>query len=173
MGREDNLKFNTFPPRLSRINGISQFLWYFEFLNYYKSAFALSCHPGPELRNVNSFIRSKILELNFTPRKARQFWHLSQIKCAKRIVLVNKCWQFYQIRPVYTQKSCIIVQIFPKKAKFGQITSSPRLFNPTCKYFYTNIFVIFVTFRNSVVDIVDNADTDDTADTVIIVWHFL
>ena len=26
VGREDNLKFNTFPPRLSRINGISQFL---------------------------------------------------------------------------------------------------------------------------------------------------
>ena len=63
---------------------------------------------------------------------------------------MNKCWQFYQIRPVYTQKSCIIVQIFPKKAKFGQIASSPRLFTPTCKYFYTNIFVIFVTFRNSV-----------------------
>ena len=47
---------------------------------------------------------SKILELNFTPRKARkypQFWHLSQIKCSKRIVLVNKCWQLYQIRLVY------------------------------------------------------------------------
>ena len=43
----------------------------------------------------------------------------------------------------------MIVQIFPKKAKFGQIASSPRLFTPTCKYFYTNIFVIFVTFRNS------------------------
>ena len=41
------------------------------------------------------------------------------------------------------------MQIFPKKAKFGQIASSPRLFTPTCKYFYTNIFVIFVTFRNS------------------------
>ena len=41
------------------------------------------------------------------------------------------------------------MQIFPKKAKFGQIASSPRLFTPTCKYFYTNIFVIFVTFCNS------------------------
>ena len=46
-------------------------------------------------------------------------------------------------------KSCIIVQIFPKKAKFGQIASSPRIFTPTCKYHYTNIFIIFVTFRNS------------------------
>ena len=63
---------------------------------------------------------------------------------------MNKCWQIYQIRLVYIQKSCIMVQIFPKKAKFGQIASSPRLFTPTCKYFYTNIFVIFVTFRNSV-----------------------
>ena len=66
--------------------------------------------PWAELRNVNSFTRSKTLELNFTPRKARksrQFWHLSQIKCAKRIVLVNKCWQIFQIRLVYTQKSNI------------------------------------------------------------------
>ena len=33
---------------------------------------------SPELRNVNSFTRSKILELNFTPRKARKsrlFWY--------------------------------------------------------------------------------------------------
>ena len=27
---------------------------------------------GAELQNVNSFTRSKILELNFTPRKARK-----------------------------------------------------------------------------------------------------
>ena len=40
-----------------------------------------------ELRNGNSFTRSKILELNVTPRKARkqrQFWQVSQIKCAKK-----------------------------------------------------------------------------------------
>ena len=43
----------------------------------------------------------------------------------------------------------MIVQILPKKANFGQIASSPRLFTPTCKYFYTDISVISVTFRNS------------------------
>ena len=45
---------------------------------------AITC---AELQNVNSFTRSKILELNFTPRKARkkrQFWHLSQIKYVKK-----------------------------------------------------------------------------------------
>ena len=31
--RQDHPKFNTFPPRLSRINGISQFLSNFEFLH--------------------------------------------------------------------------------------------------------------------------------------------
>ena len=41
------------------------------------------------------------------------------------------------------------MQIFPKKAKFGQIASSPRLFAAICKQIYMNIFVIFVTFRNS------------------------
>ena len=52
------------------------------------------CNLSAELRNVNSFTRSKILELDFTPRKAReeqQFLHKSQLKCAKRVVLVNKC----------------------------------------------------------------------------------
>ena len=47
-----------------------------------------------ELRNVNSFTRSKTLELNFTPRKARksrQFWDLSETKLTKMIVLENKC----------------------------------------------------------------------------------
>ena len=63
-----------------------------------------------ELRNVNSFTRSKTLELNFTPRKARksrQFWDLSETKLTKIIVLENKCWQLFQIRLVYTQKSYI------------------------------------------------------------------
>ena len=62
---------------------------------------------------------------------------------------MNKCWQLYKIRLVNTQKSCIIVQILPKKAKFGQIASSPRLFTPTYKYFYTDITAISVTFSNS------------------------
>ena len=63
-----------------------------------------------ELRNVNSFTRSKILELNFIPRKvrkSRQFWDLSETKLTKMIVLENKCWQLFQIRLVYTQKSYI------------------------------------------------------------------
>ena len=50
--------------------------------------------PPPKLRNVNSFTRSKTLELNFTPRKARksqQFWDLSETKLTKIIVLENKC----------------------------------------------------------------------------------
>ena len=65
---------------------------------------------GSELRNVNSFTRSKTLELNFTPIKAsksRQFWDLSKTKLTKMIVLENKCWQLFQIRLVYTQKSYI------------------------------------------------------------------
>ena len=48
----------------------------------------------PELRNVNSFTRSKTLEQNFTPRKAhisQQFWDLSETKLTKMIVLDNKC----------------------------------------------------------------------------------
>ena len=67
--------------------------------------------PLSELRNVNSFTRSKTLELNFTPRKARksrQFWDPSETKLTKIIV-----------------------------------------FTPTSKYFYTDISVISVTFRNS------------------------
>ena len=46
-----------------------------------------------ELRNVKSFTRSKIPDLNFTPRKARkqqQFWHLSEMECANMIVLLYK-----------------------------------------------------------------------------------
>ena len=42
---------------------------------------------------------------NFTPRKARklqQFWHL---KITTNLILENKCWQLYQIRLVYRQKS--------------------------------------------------------------------
>ena len=63
-----------------------------------------------QLRNVNSFTRSKTLELNFTPRKARksrQFWDVSETKLTKMIVLENKCWQLFQIRVVFTQKSDI------------------------------------------------------------------
>ena len=46
------------------------------------------------VQNVNSFTRSKTLELNFTPIKAsksRQFWDLSKTKLTKMIVLENKC----------------------------------------------------------------------------------
>ena len=47
-----------------------------------------------ELRNVNSFTRSKTPELNFTPRKARksrQFWDLSETKLTQITFLDNKC----------------------------------------------------------------------------------
>ena len=67
---------------------------------------------------------------------------------------MNKYWQLYQIRLVYTEilHNCANL---PKKAKFGQIASSPRLFTPTCKYFYTDISVISATFRNSLLGGVD------------------
>ena len=83
---------------------------------------------------------------------------------------MNKCWQIYQIRLVYIQKSCIMVQIFPKKAKFGQIVSFPRLFTPTCKYLYTNIFVIFVTFRNSALIFISTKGRSSHC-TVMVLWE--
>ena len=47
-----------------------------------------------ELQNVNSFTRSKTLEIDFTLRKAhksRRFWDLSETKLTITVVLDNKC----------------------------------------------------------------------------------
>ena len=44
----------------------------------------------------------------FHPKKTRKlqhFWDLSETKLTQIIVLDNKCWQLFQIKLVYTQKS--------------------------------------------------------------------
>ena len=41
------------------------------------------------------------------------------------------------------------MKIFAKLLDFFEIACSPKLFSPTCKYFYTDISVISVTFCNS------------------------
>ena len=111
-----------------------------------------SCNKKPELRNVNSLTRSKTLEQNFTPRKARrsrQFWDLSETKLTIITFLDNKYWQLFQIRLVYTQKSNIDCANHFKIIIWSHCVFS-QTFIPTSKYFYTDISVISVTFRNSV-----------------------
>ena len=90
------------------------------FLGCFKIRILCANHLGTlitELRNVNSFTQSKVLELNFTPKRAcklRQFWNQNLTKLTKRIVLETKCWQLYQIRLVYTQISKKSYENLPK-----------------------------------------------------------
>ena len=116
-------------------------------LEYWQSSLMIS--DLAELQNVNSFTRSKTLELNFTPRKARksrQFWDLSETKLTKMIVLENKCWQLFQIRLVYTQKSYInCANLF----KIGLIWSY-CVFSQT---FYLNLQILLHRYIRHICDI--------------------
>ena len=92
-----------------------------------------------ELRNVNSFTRSKIFKPNFTPRKTRKsqnFGYFLRTKLTKSMILEDKCLQLYQIGLVLLRKlayqSCIILS---KKAWFCKIACSPKLYIPTCRIF--------------------------------------
>ena len=98
----------------------------------------IGCTCLTELRNVNSFTRSKNLKLNFTPRKARksrQFWYLSRTKLTKRIAFENKCWQLNQIRLVYTQKSYISCSNLPKIGLIWPNCMPSQTFYPNLQIF--------------------------------------
>ena len=108
-----------------------------------------SSYADAKLRNVNSLTRNKTFKPNFTPRRARklrQILHLNRTKLTKRIILEYNCWKLYQLRLVCTEKFNIFLQFFPKKACFCKIKCFSKLFTPHCKYFYTDISVISVTF---------------------------
>ena len=65
--RQDHPKFNTFPPRLSRINGISQFLSNFEFLHRVRIV-------SDVFKSTLVWFPSKFLNSAFvSSRKARDF----------------------------------------------------------------------------------------------------
>ena len=46
-------------------------------------------------------------------------------------------------------KKTKVGRIYPNTSSFYKIVRFPTLLTPTSKYFYTDISVIFVTFRNS------------------------